>query len=69
MIIAASSTKGRLEFFLCRLGLAGQNLELNVDKSFPVAIHLALTAMVNRAYGIGSGRVWIVLDRCSVFKK
>jgi predicted 2-oxoglutarate/Fe(II)-dependent dioxygenase YbiX len=49
--------------FFCVTSEPRDKTELNVDKIFPTLQFVwDIDATVNRAYGIGSGRVWIVLD-------
>ena len=49
--------------FFCVCSDPKDKTELKVDKFFPKLQFLwDIDATVNRAYGIGSGRVWIVLD-------
>jgi predicted 2-oxoglutarate/Fe(II)-dependent dioxygenase YbiX len=53
---------GKVSFF-CVCSDLKDKTELNIDKSFPTLQFLWDTdATVNRAYGIGSSRLWIVLD-------
>jgi predicted 2-oxoglutarate/Fe(II)-dependent dioxygenase YbiX/peroxiredoxin len=54
--------EGKASFF-CVASDPKDKAELNIDKSFPSLQFIWDTdATVNRAYGIGAGRVWIVLD-------
>jgi peroxiredoxin len=49
--------------FFCVSADPKDKTELNIDRSFPTLQFIwDIDATVSRAYGIGSGRVWIVLD-------